>query len=159
MAGVICSRGFSLLEALIASLLIAVAVVGLAQLVAVGTTQSGRARRAVTAVTLAQAKLEELRAEPWGYTRAGSRISSGALAVSTGADLSEDRPGHADALDRFGAPVSAGDPPHFRRRWAIELFDPADPDTLMLSVCVFDAGGAAAASGDACVWAIRARKP
>jgi len=58
-------RGFSLVETIVATSLVAVALVTLAQFVAVGM-QTGAAARARAATTLmAEQKMEQIRAMPW----------------------------------------------------------------------------------------------
>ena len=147
-------RGFSLIEALIASLLIAVAIVSLAQLIVLGADQSARVRRITTALTLAQSKLEELRSATWRFDAAGTPESSSALTPSPPSALVQDSVGYVDTLDRFGYHVGP-DAAHHVRRWAVGPLDAADPDTLVLQVCVFGSG----ASAEACVWGIRTRRP
>ena len=153
------ANGFTLLEALIASALLAGALVTLASLVSAGLAQSASMRRTIAAVVLAQSKLEELRALPWRFAADGSRISSAALAPSPPASLSTDAMGWVEPLDRFGANPSPGRPQTYRRRWSIAPWQ-TDPDTLVLQVCVFASSEAAVAGvAEACVAAIRTRKP
>lgn len=153
-------RGFTLVEALVAALIASTGLAGLAQLAAVATRQATAARRTATALALAQSQLEYLRAEAWTYDAAGAPVSSSVLSVSPASALTTDAPGFFDELDRFGAVVADGASAHYRRRWAVSAFEPGDPDTLLLRVCVFarghDAGNARA---EACVWGIRTRKP
>lgn len=151
-------HGFSLIEAIVASLLIAISVAGLAQLVTVGVRQAATSQQSAQALTMAQAKLEELRTRTWRFTAAGVRVSSGELSLSPSSSLTEDAEGYFALLDRFGAPTA--DAPHYRLRWAVSAFEPGDPDTLLLQVCAFTPGrGAAPAGADACVSTIRTRKP
>ena len=152
------SRGFALIEALIASLLIAIAVVGLAHLVTVGVAQAFTTRQSATALTLAQAKLEELRGLPWRFDADGTRISSPRLAASPLSALVQDHDGYVEKLDRFGAPGSPDEAAHYRRRWAIAPLDGVDADTLKLQVCVSSIG-AAGRPAVVCVWTLRTRKP
>ncbi len=147
-----------LLEALIAALLVAIAVVGLSHLVTVGAAQAFRTRESSTSLTLAQAKLEELRGRAWRFDITGGRASSPQLATSPPLTLLQDHEAYLERLDRFGAPSWRDDVPHYRRRWAVAPHDSADPDTVVLQVCVFSAGRATAAA-EACVWTIRTRKP
>ena len=152
------SRGFALVEALIAALLVATAVVGLTQLVTVGLAQSLRTRQSETALTLAQAKLEELRSLAWLFDAGGGRVSSPQLGTSPPTTLVQDVDGWVETLDRFGAAGAPVDVTHYRRRWAIGLLDAADLDTLVLQVCVFT-DGRPGVIADACVWTVRTRKP
>ncbi len=65
-------RGFSLVETIVATSLLATALVALAQLVGAGV-QSGAAARARAATTLmAEQKMEQLRALPWATLAAMS---------------------------------------------------------------------------------------
>ncbi len=152
------SRGFLLLEALIAALLVAIAVVGLSHLITVGAAQAFRTRESSTTLTLAQAKLEELRGLPWNFGISGQRVSSPALATSPPLTLLQDHDPYVERLDRFGAPSGRDDVPHYKRRWAVGPLDSGDPDTVVLQVCVFSTGRPGPAA-EACVWTIRTRKP
>ena len=154
------ARGFALLEALIACMLMATAVAALVHLVMLATTQSLAMRRSATAVVLAQAKLEELRGLLWGYDEAGVPIGSPQLDTSPPSTLTNSIDGWMEVFDRFGDPVDEEEAAGFERRWSIGRFNAADPDTLVLQVCVFVRDGApAGVLADACVQAIRTRQP
>lgn len=58
-------KGFSLIEAIVAIGLLSVVVVGLAELFATGSQSVLAARSKTTAITIAERKMEELRALPW----------------------------------------------------------------------------------------------
>jgi prepilin-type N-terminal cleavage/methylation domain-containing protein len=161
-------NGFSLIEALIATVLIAVAVVSLVHLIAAAATQSTRTWQAGTALAAAQAKLEQLRSLSWTYAPDGMRTSdlsadttaeppraSGGtgLSLSPAGALFADRVGYVDRLDRGGRAAADFE---FSRRWAVSLLDASDPDTLLLQVCVFRRGPASTAP-DVCVWSVRTR--
>src|SRR5437870_3172963 len=60
-------RGFSLLEVLIATTILATAVTALAQLFAVSTRANANARTTTFASVLAQQKMEQLRGLTWGF--------------------------------------------------------------------------------------------
>jgi len=152
------SRGFSLLEALIAALLVAIAVVGLSHLLTVGAAQAFRTRESAIALMLAQAKLEELRGLAWRFDLTGARVSSPQLETSPPLTLLQDHEQCFETLDRFAAPSGRDDAPHYRRRWAVAPLDSADPDTVAVQVCVFSTGRPGAAA-EACVWTIRTRQP
>jgi len=152
------SRGFALIEALIAALLVATAVAGLTHLVTVGLAQSSRTRQSTTALTLAQAKLEELRSLTWHFDAGGARVSSAELAASPPRTLTQNLDGWVERLDRFGAPGAPEAATHYWRRWAIALVAGADIDTLVLQVCVFTTARPGDAA-DACTWTVRTRKP
>ena len=153
------SDGFTLLEALIATLLLAGALATLAHVVGTGVTQTTSMRRTMAALVLAQSKLEELRAVAWRFDADGSRVSGNALALSPAGSLTQDEGGWVETLDRFGAASDARHPQIYRRRWSIAQRG-ADPDTLVLQVCVFESSdNAVAPAPEACVGAIRTRKP
>lgn len=156
------SRGFSLIEVLIASLLVASAIVGLAHLAALGVRQGHAARHATSSLSLAQSKLEELRAVEWSYDAGGARLSGSALGLSPPRALLDDQAGYADSTDAFGEAVTSQALAVYRRRWAILQLQAEDEDTLLLQVCVFPLGGAGArwnSQPEACVSTIRTRKP
>ena len=154
------ARGFTLVEALLASVLVSGALVTLAHIVSTGVSQTSALRRTLASATLAQSKLEELRALTWRFAIDGARISSAALGPSPLDSLTTDAAGWVEALDRFGAPAARDRPETYRRRWSIAALSPLDTDTLVLRVCVFPSGNAAAAAAaDACVAALLTRKP
>jgi hypothetical protein len=151
--------GFSLVEALIASFLIASAVVGLAHLVALAARQSLASRQAASALTIAQAKLEELRRAVWSYEASGGRVSSAMLSPSPPRSLHEDADGYVDFVDVSGNVVAPSiELPQFARRWAVAPLDAANIDTLLLQVCVFN-GPPFDGRPTACVAGIRTRQP
>ena len=160
MAALQTARGFSLIEALVASALVATAIIALAHLFAVAAAQTHSIRRATTALVMAQSKLEELRALPWTYDAGGSPVSSGELLASPASALTENVVGWFDELDRFGAPAEERQITQYLRRWAVTPLDGLDADTLVVQVCVFTRGaGTGGDLGDACVYGIRTRKP
>ncbi len=152
------SRGFSLIEALIAALLVTIAIGGFAQLLTVGSSQFFRTRQSATALILAQAKLEELRGLAWRFDPDGRRVSAAELAPSPASTLLHDQAGYVEPLDRFGAPAVGDGRTHYSRRWAVAAIGAADSDTLVLQVCVFSDDRPDQAA-DACVWSLRTRKP
>ena len=66
-----CDQGFSLVEVLIANVILAVGVLSVAQLFTLAIASNVAAARRTEATILASQKLEELRAMPWG-TEEGS---------------------------------------------------------------------------------------
>ena len=156
--------GFSLVETLIATLIVASAVGGLAHLVALGARQAGATRQQLAAVTIAQSKLEELRGGPWTYASDGTPISSALLAPSPSDALLVDHDGYFEHVDGFGVVVAPTEvaTTHYTRRWSITPLYPADPNTLVLRACVYgDRSNVAAstATAHACVASIRERRP
>lgn len=150
------TAGFSLLEVLVASALLAGAIGVVAALVTRAAEQSGRSQRVTIATTLAQAKLERLRAATFRFDGNGGRVDAAELAPSAADALRQDAPPHVEGLDRFGDHLPPGARPAYFRRWSITTA-PDDPDTLVLAVCVVPATEARQA--DVCVWTIRTRQP
>lgn len=158
------SRGFSLIEALVAASLMGTAIVTLAHLVALGTHQTIASRRVLTATVAAQSKLEQLRALSWTYAPDGGRLSDTDLSPSPTRSLLEDIAGYVDHLDEFGTTMPpAGDDvnPQYVRRWAISPLESFDADTLILQVCVFQfiRGSREGRRPEVCLWTIRTRRP
>src|SRR2546423_15347124 len=69
------NAGFSLLEVLVATALLATALVSLAQLFAMSTRSNIGSRNTTYAAVLAQQKLEELRSLAWGFDANGLPMS------------------------------------------------------------------------------------
>lgn len=149
--------GFSLIEVLVAMLILAPAAIGAAGLVTIAARAVRDARMESTAVVLASQKLEQLRTLEWtadDLGRGGSPSSDRTTdltrdpAVGGGRGLSASPlgvlagnvAGFVDYLDSAGAWVGTGPTPPpsavFIRRWAVTPL-PADPaDTLVLQVLV-----------------------
>src|SRR2546421_1418731 len=69
------NAGFSLLEVMVATALLATALVSLAQLFVMSTRSNIGSRNTTYAAVLAQQKLEELRSLAWGFDQSGLPIS------------------------------------------------------------------------------------
>ena len=69
------AAGFSLLEVLVATTILTVALVALAELFAISTRANDSARVTTFAAVLAQQKMEQLRALMWGFDALGLPIS------------------------------------------------------------------------------------
>src|SRR6478736_3180208 len=68
-------RGFSLLEVLVASTIMAVALTTLAQLFVVSTNANSGAKSTTYAAVLAQQKMEQLRGLAWGFDTLGLPVT------------------------------------------------------------------------------------
>jgi Tfp pilus assembly protein PilV len=110
--------GFSLVETMVASLVLTVGLVGLLQLLAVATVMHSDARQATTATLLAQAKIDELMKK--NLTTAAS--------VQVGGDLS------ANVANYFDTPEDG-----ITRRWVVAAGPVAN--TRLLTVKVENKGG------------------
>jgi type II secretory pathway pseudopilin PulG len=147
--------GFSLVEVLVASGLLATALVALAELFVVATHTNATAHTRTLTAILASQKVEQLRALTWGEDAAGVPISdrTSNLAVTpavssggTGLDpspagtLDTSTPGFVDYLDAFGTWAGTGETPPagsvFVRRWSIEPLPTSPGRVLVLQVVV-----------------------
>ena len=128
MSRIHSSRGFSLIEVMVASAILGCAVLSVAQLVATATSATADARRVSEATLLAWQKIDELRSLAFTFDDAGLPVTDPALAPSPAGTLTSDTDGYVERLDA-----------QYRRRWAIA---PAagNPDLLILRVRVVTAG-------------------
>lgn len=150
------SDGFSLIEVLVATLLLAIALASLAQLFALSTRSNMGARNTTFAAVLAQQKLEELRGLTWGFDTQGLPISDistntavspetstggTGLAPSPAGSLGANTNGYVDYIDQFGNKLGGGTsaPANtvYVRRWSVEPMPSNPNNTLILQVLVF----------------------
>jgi prepilin-type N-terminal cleavage/methylation domain-containing protein len=147
-------RGFSLVETLIATTLMAVALTSLAQLFALSTRNNQNARSSTFSAVLAQQKMEQLRGLTWGFDTLGlpltdlttdiANVPAGedgtGLSPSPADSLRQNHDGFCDFLDQYGRPLGTGGAvpagTMYIRRWSIEPL-PANPNnTIVLQVMV-----------------------
>lgn len=144
--------GFSLAEVLVATAVLATALVSLAQLFAVSIQSNTSARDTTFATVLAQQKLEQLRALAWGFDEIGLPVSDTStntavqpeqpfggtgLAPSPDDSLKDDVPGWVDFVDQWGKIVDADDAQRmYFRRWSVEPLPTNPNNTLILQVVV-----------------------
>jgi prepilin-type N-terminal cleavage/methylation domain-containing protein len=147
-------NGFTLVETIVATAIIATTLVALAHLFTIGAAQTLNNRYALPAITAAQGKLRELQALAWSY---GTEAPE--LALSPPRTLLEDVTGYVEYLDTNTGVMTAGgrQSAAFIRRWAIRPRTSTDPDTLVLQVCVSRVPKADPAG--TCVASIRTRRP
>jgi type II secretory pathway pseudopilin PulG len=157
--------GYSLIEALVATLLIAIALISLAQLFVLVARSGLESRHTTYAAVLASQKLEELRSLAWSFDGEGLPMSDLAsdtadpssagpgtgLAPSPGNVLERNTAGWVDYVDRWGRKLGGGNAAArgtaYVRRWSVQPL-PADPDnTLVIRVVVMPRGHARAADG------------
>ena len=150
------TAGFSLVEVLIATLLLAMALVTLAQLFALSTQSNIGARNTTFTAVLAQQKLEELRSLTWGFDTQGLPVSDSTtntaaspetptggtgLAPSPSGTLGANTSGYVDYIGQFGDKLGGGaNAPEgtvFVRRWSVEPLPSNPNNTLVLQVLVF----------------------
>jgi prepilin-type N-terminal cleavage/methylation domain-containing protein len=124
-------RGFSLLEVLVATTIVAVGVSALAQLAGIATHTQLHANRSTMAALLGQEKIEELLA-----------ADASALAPSPSDALGHEIVGYADFIDAAGRSMggSPAAPPGsaYSRRWSIESLPASRNGIWILQVLVID---------------------
>jgi prepilin-type N-terminal cleavage/methylation domain-containing protein len=102
-------RGFSLVETLIATMILAVAATALAQLFVLSARANQIARATTMETLLAQEKIEDLRAEP---------------ILLPGGSLARNESGFSDAVSGY------------TRRWSVDPLSPEQRSTFVVQVLV-----------------------
>src|SRR3954468_22280397 len=110
-----CEGGFSLLEVLVASTIMAVALTTLAQLFVMSTKANQGAKTTTYAAVLAQQKMEQLRGLAWGFDTLGLPITdistniakvpeeaNTGTGLAPGGSVGANIAGYCDFLDRSG---------------------------------------------------------
>jgi len=145
--------GFSLLEVLVASTIMAVALTTLAQLFVVSTNANHGAKATTYAAVLAEQKMEQLRGLAWGFDNLGLPITdistniakvpeepAGGTGLAPGGSVGQNVTGYCDYLDMYGNALGTGITPPagtvYIRRWSIEPLPTNPNNTLVLQVLV-----------------------
>ena len=172
------SRGFSLLEVLVATTIMLVGVAGLAQSFVLASRANRAAHTTTVAVLLAQQKMEQLRALTWRFDAAGAAVGDATtdltvvpeaatggtgLTPSPADALGQNTLGYCDFVDEGGHVLGGGTaaPPGaiYARRWSIDPLPASPANTLVLQVLVTRVhAGAAHLPDDAWLAGIRTRK-
>lgn len=174
------TAGFTILEVVVALVLLAGALSGVAGLLTVSFRATRQARVQTSTTLLAAQKLEQLRSLTWASDAGGLPQSdletdlcvdppgAGGLGLqpSPGNALTENVSGYVDYLGRRGEWVGTGVVPPseavYARRWSIEPLAEDPADTLVLQVLVTAASwsgpSAARLPGDAAVVSVVTRK-
>ena len=150
------SAGFTLVEVLVALLIIMVMALGTAQLFAISIRATHAARNQTATTALAAQKLEQLRALTWGFDAQGTGLpvsdtttnlaqdpptgTGAGLNPSPTGTLNQNIAGYVDYLDARGQWVGTGAwPPEtaaYIRRWSVEPLATNPNNTLILQVLV-----------------------
>jgi len=148
--------GFTIVEVLVALLIITVMALGTAQLFAVSIRATQAARYQTSTTVLASQKLEQLRSLTWGFDEAGTGLPVSDTTTNLGQDpptgngsglnpsppgtLNQNIAGYVDYLDARGRWVGTGVTPPatatYIRRWSIEPLPTNPNNTLILQVLV-----------------------
>jgi prepilin-type N-terminal cleavage/methylation domain-containing protein len=151
------SAGFTLIEVLVALLVLVAVTVGVVQLFAISTVSTRASRDRSSAVLFAASRIEELKSLAWTFVGGSDppieltdlstnlsvepHASDGpGLSLSPPGTLTTNTPPYVDYLDANGVAVGGGDTAPrtavFVRRWAVAPL-PLDPtNALMLQVRV-----------------------
>ena len=150
------TRGFTLLETLVATGILVTTLAGVAQLFVLGSHLTRQAGASGAALIAAQDRLELLRGQAFTYDSNGLIVTDPALEPSPESSLAEDVNPYVDWLDADGEPTGNADDAVLSRRWRITSLGATTPDAIAIEVCVvrFGANGA-----DTCLSTIRTRQP
>jgi prepilin-type N-terminal cleavage/methylation domain-containing protein len=150
------SRGFSLIEVVIAMGLLTAVSLGVAQLFALTTRANLIAKGQTSTTAMAEQKLEQLRGLTWGFDLEGQGLplsdtttnlavyppahSGSGLNPSPSDSLEENTPGFVDFVDGSGTWVGTGTTPPasavYIRRWSIQPLPTNPNNTLVIQVLV-----------------------
>jgi prepilin-type N-terminal cleavage/methylation domain-containing protein len=150
------SRGFSLVEVLVAMGLLTAVSLGVAQLFALSTRANVIAKGQTSTTAMAEQKLEQLRGLTWGFDLTGQGLpvsdtttnltvtppthDGSGLNPSPSDSLEQNTDGFVDFLDGRGAWVGTGTTPPptavYIRRWSIQPLPTNPNNTLIIQVLV-----------------------
>ena len=148
--------GFTIVEVLIAMLLIATMALGVATLFALSIKATHAARNQTSTATLAAQKMEQLRSLTWGFDTNGEGLpvsdttsdltaypstqNGSGLNPSPADSLERNSTGFVDFVDAGGAWVGTGNTPPgtavYIRRWSIQPLPTNPNNTLVIQVLV-----------------------
>jgi type II secretory pathway pseudopilin PulG len=177
--------GFSIVEVLVATGLLASALVALAQLFAIATMANAAARSSTITMMLAEQKIEQLRALQYTFDRTGLPVQDIAtdtavyppvatggkgLAPHTDNTLQNNYDGYVDYLDHYGRTLGGGtvvpDNTAYIRRWSVEPLPTNPNNVIILQVLVTrerdrgtgNAGSVSRGANEARLMTIKSRK-
>lgn len=155
------TRGFTLVETLIATGLLVTAIAGLAHLFVSSVQFTRDSGQFGVALAGAQDKLEALRALRFAYDENGEIVTDPRLSPSPAASLSRDVAGYVDWLDGSGGVLPGGRGADYVRRWRITAMAADEPEAIAIDVCVFRTQSATRdpQQADACLATVRVRQP
>jgi type II secretory pathway pseudopilin PulG len=142
--------GFSIVEVLVATGLLATALIALAQLFAIATSTNAAARNSTITMMLAEQKIEQLRALQYTFDRNGLPVqdtetdlavypplATGGKGLSPHTDntMRVNTNGYVDYLDSSGRTLGGGtvipDNTAYIRRWSVEPL-PTNPNNVVI---------------------------
>ena len=147
--------GFSLIETLIATVLLAGGVLATAQMFILATRSNGAAKQTSYTTVLAQEKMEQLRGLTWGFDQLGLPVqdyttntandppTDNGVGLTPSPDnvLSSNTAGYVDYIGQNGVSLGGGAQVPtgtlYVRRWSVEPLPTNPNNTLILQVLVF----------------------
>lgn len=132
-------EGFSLIEVMIAIVILTVGLLSLAQMMVVATNANALAGRMTASAALAKQQLELLKAAPFYTNPSNPSVGNINPALTAGGNLDNNDNGFFQFYDADGQPVGAANQALFLVRWQIDrIIDPNDPDMplAMLRIAV-----------------------
>jgi type II secretory pathway pseudopilin PulG len=178
-------HGFSIVEVLVATLIMATGVLAMAQMFGIATQSNNAGRANTYATLLAEQKLEQLRALAWGFDTQNLPVSDLSTDTTTSPEsptggtglspspenaLRENTVGYVDHLnangDIVGNDAIPPDDAIYTRRWSIEPLPTNPNNTLIIQVLVTrhrnrgqaDAGAVHRLADEARVITVKTRK-
>ncbi len=122
-------EGFSLIEVMIAIVILTVGLLSLAQMMVVATNANAVAGRMTASAALAKQQLELLKAAPFYTNPANPSVASINPVLASGGDLDANDPGYSQFYDADGQAVGAANQALYVVRWQItRIVDPNDND-------------------------------
>ena len=122
-------KGFSLIEVMIAIVILTVGLLSLAQMMVVATNANALAGRMTASAALAKQQLELLKAAPFYSNPSNPSIANINAALTAGGDLDTNDNGFFQFYNADGQPVGAANQALFVVRWQItRIVDPNDPN-------------------------------
>jgi len=161
MSSTTSSRGFTLIETLIATGILVTTIAGVAQLLALSVRSTRESGQYGVALVAAQDKLECLRSLKYGFDDSGQPAGDAALVPSPLWSLAENAESYVEWLDHWGRAVDAAGPAEYVRRWRITEIDEHAPSALAIEVCVFKSPVVrrGPVDAEACLATVRTRQP
>lgn len=133
-------RGFSLVEVMVAIVILTVGLLSLAQMMVLATNSNSLSGRMTSASALAKEQLERLKATPF-YTDVAARTRS--VPLQAGGSLTDSVAGYVQYFDSDGQPLNGAANALYEVRWQVTTVPTTMPlEMLRIDVRCMPAAGA-----------------